>query len=51
MSECKLSRCNLPTHPYKEGFEGGFCGRGHMLKYEHLRADAENARAERGGYQ
>lgn len=51
MTECKQSGCHTPTHPYKGGFEGKFCGRGHMLKFEHLRADALGARADVGGYQ
>lgn len=40
---CRLLGCNQPPRD-EVGFAGRFCSTGHELKFEHVRADARDAR-------
>lgn len=40
---CRYWPCTNPPDPELDGFSGRFCSIGHELKYDHIRADAEDA--------
>lgn len=42
---CKYPNCDRDTQD-ETGFDGRFCSKEHAIKYDHLKADADEARYE-----
>lgn len=50
--ECRYISCDLPRRSYEhnenlDGFGAKFCSNKHELKFEHIKADAEDARIDK----
>lgn len=45
MTECKYPTCS-EEQGAQNGYSGKFCSKGHEIKYEHIKADARDARRD-----